>query len=707
MGLSNDLISQFVRVTKDENKENKETTVYGVAKKVNGEFYVKLDGSDLLTPMSTTADVEDGERVTISIKDHAATITGNISSPAARTDTVQKINSIVTTQDSTIKTINSNVATISSNVKIFNSSFKIEDGVVTGIKGVDTEWITTESLEADSAKIKDLQAIKANVTDLNAEKIRVDNLLATKANVTDLNVEKARIDTLESNTITTDYLTANYITANDIKATYLTTSNAELEYAKINTLDSKYAKIDLANIETANVGILLNKVGLISDATIVDGHVTGYLDAVEVNANNITAGTLTVDRLIITGSDKSIVYEINKSTGLTATEIPTDTIHGDAITKRSIAADHIIAGAITSNEIHSSAITSDKIAANAVTAEKISVTDLESIAAKIGSFDINNALYSNEHSSYNSNVLGVYIGSDYISLGSGGKTWLKSDGSVSIGSGDITYDAINSTLNITADSIKIGSEELITSNDLSTELSNYSTVTQTSDAISTAVNSAKTEINNGITETLSNYSTVTQTSDAIESRVVSVEQTADNAMAKADSNETVILNSISAIQQLSHAISMLVVDDNGGTLFEQTEDGWRFNISELKNNVDINKNNIETVNNDINNIKATSQENEDLLNSIDYKTSYITVSNDENGNPCLELGKEDNDFKVRITNTSIDFMEGSTKIAYINNESLYIEKAIIKNELEIGEDSGFIWTKRENGNMGLQWVGGE
>ena len=63
MGLSNDLISQFVRVTKDENKENKETTVYGVAKKVNGEFYVKLDGSDLLTPMSTTADVEDGERV--------------------------------------------------------------------------------------------------------------------------------------------------------------------------------------------------------------------------------------------------------------------------------------------------------------------------------------------------------------------------------------------------------------------------------------------------------------------------------------------------------------------------------------------------------------------------------------------------------------------------------------------------------------------
>ena len=82
------------------------------------------------------------------------------------------------------------------------------------------------------------------------------------------------------------------------------------------------------------------------------------------------------------------------------------------------------------------------------------------------------------------------------------------------------------------------------------------------------------------------------------------------------------------------------------------------------------------------------------------------MTTDDNGDPCIELGKSDNDFKVRITNTSIDFMEGSSRIAYLSNRSLYIEKAIIKDELQIGEGSGYVWKKRSNGHMGLRWVGG-
>ena len=66
MNLSSDLISQFVKVTNDSKKENNETTVYATVV-YNGKPYVKLDGSDLLTPISTTADVKDGERVTDNI----------------------------------------------------------------------------------------------------------------------------------------------------------------------------------------------------------------------------------------------------------------------------------------------------------------------------------------------------------------------------------------------------------------------------------------------------------------------------------------------------------------------------------------------------------------------------------------------------------------------------------------------------------------
>ena len=88
------------------------------------------------------------------------------------------------------------------------------------------------------------------------------------------------------------------------------------------------------------------------------------------------------------------------------------------------------------------------------------------------------------------------------------------------------------------------------------------------------------------------------------------------------------------------------------------------------------------------------------------KTAYIVMTTDENGDPCIELGKEDNPFKVRITNTSVDFLEGSSRIAYVNNKALYIEKAVVKNELQIGDAQGFIWATRSNGNMGLRKVGG-
>lgn len=90
MALSNELISQFVKITNDKPQPKKETTVYGTVVNDGGTTYVKIDGSELLTPVSSTVDAKDGERVTVMIKNHVAIVTGNISSPAARTDDVQE-----------------------------------------------------------------------------------------------------------------------------------------------------------------------------------------------------------------------------------------------------------------------------------------------------------------------------------------------------------------------------------------------------------------------------------------------------------------------------------------------------------------------------------------------------------------------------------------------------------------------------------------
>ena len=83
MSLSKDLISQFVKATKDQTAVKKESIVHGTVVIYNDKTYVKIDGSDLLTPAESLSSVEEGERVSITIKDHTATITGNYTATSA------------------------------------------------------------------------------------------------------------------------------------------------------------------------------------------------------------------------------------------------------------------------------------------------------------------------------------------------------------------------------------------------------------------------------------------------------------------------------------------------------------------------------------------------------------------------------------------------------------------------------------------------
>lgn len=189
---------------------------------------------------------------------------------------------------------------------------------------------------------------------------------------------------------------------------------------------------------------------------------------------------------------------------------------------------------------------------------------------------------------------------------------------------------------------------------------------------------------------------------------------ANNAQNKANENENRISISESMIKVLSDKICSVVQDENGSSILTQGSNGFQFDLTAIEKNLnkaatELNNlsGSVENANNIIANLNQTVED-------IGKKTAYIKMTIDENGKPCIELGKDGNDtFKVRITNTSIDFLDGTSKIAYINNQSLYIEKAVIKSELQIGErkDSqgilhGFVWATRTNGNMGLRKVGG-
>lgn len=84
MELSKVIIDDFAKVTNDDRHISQNTTLYGTIKVNDDKNYVQLDGSDLLTPCSSSVNVKDGERVMVVVGGHEAVVTGNMSSPAAR-----------------------------------------------------------------------------------------------------------------------------------------------------------------------------------------------------------------------------------------------------------------------------------------------------------------------------------------------------------------------------------------------------------------------------------------------------------------------------------------------------------------------------------------------------------------------------------------------------------------------------------------------
>lgn len=193
--------------------------------------------------------------------------------------------------------------------------------------------------------------------------------------------------------------------------------------------------------------------------------------------------------------------------------------------------------------------------------------------------------------------------------------------------------------------------------------------------------------------------------ELIDENTQKAQDAANEANGKADATEHRVTVAESTIKQLSDSISMLVTDSKGSSMMTQTSNGWTFNIGSITDAINSAANSIDNLSGSLSQTNNVVNNLNQLANDLSKKTAYINMTTDETGAPCIELGKTGNDFKVRITNTSVDFIQGSSKIAYVSNQALFIERAIIKSELQVGEKQGFIWKTRSNGNMGLRWFG--
>ena len=103
MALNPELVSQLVKVTNDRGRGNQNYTIYGTVTTDGDRNYVKMDGSDLSTPIETTVEINEGDRVIVEVKNHTATVTGNTSNPAIGVKTAGELRSEISQTASEIR----------------------------------------------------------------------------------------------------------------------------------------------------------------------------------------------------------------------------------------------------------------------------------------------------------------------------------------------------------------------------------------------------------------------------------------------------------------------------------------------------------------------------------------------------------------------------------------------------------------------------
>lgn len=658
MALSNDLISQFAKIVgSNETKKETKTTAYGKTVVYNGKTYVKLDGSELLTPVNSTVSVEDNDRVTVSIEDHTATITGNLSDPSASSKKVSE---------------NSN--------KISEFEIVIADKVNT--KELEAEKGRIDDLVSDNVTIKEtLTATNASIKKLVAEDVEINKTLtAQDATIKELDTEKLDAKHAEITYATIEELKATNADVYNLNATYgefeeLTTKNFEAVSAdieKLNTdkLNSKeaeitYANIDFSNIEMAAVKELFTKSGIIKDLVVGDQSITGELVGVTIKGDLIEAGTVKADRLVVKGSD-GLYYALNVAAGVTTSAEVSEAelqngLHGDVLVKKS------------------------------VVAEKIAVDDLVAFDATIGGFKItSNSLYSGVKESVDNTTRGTYLDDEgQIALGDS-NYYLK----YYHDDEDDTYK-----LSVVADSVLFGSS----GKNIESELSSIEQSIENTESSSNSSASKIEQLRSLMSQLITDEEGNTLMTETPESYVLTTETLTGVS--------GTILQGVSTTT--GEAVYLATDSTNAGTYYSVVDSVYykvsytpatcTFSIADLESTINNTNSELSSLSGHLSSIDSTVVSIQQAVDDLGLIGGYIYIDNEfETGGttvPAIILGESDSDFKVVITNKQIAFMEGASVPAYISGQTLIAQTIDVEKELKQG---GFSWIVHD-GNLGLVW----
>ena len=468
MAVPNELIAKFAKLSK-ESKIQRETTVFGTTVEYGGKLYVKMDGSDLLTPVATTSEISAGERVTVMVKDHTATVTGNISNPSASKGTTDAIEDEITTINATI------------------GNFEL----------VIADKVNTNELQAEVAKINELMALKANIVDLNVtnatikdlnvQVANIDKALITKADIVDLNAANAEINTLKANYADIETLVGGNLTMDNIQSLVLTSSKVTVDNAFI-----KDAMIDRVSADKINAGTInTNNVNIQSEdgSMLLQGSLQQFKDAegnVRIQIGKDASGDFT---FALYGADGQ--GQLINQNGITASAI------GDGLIVNSMVSDNAnISGSKLDID---SVITEVNGSTTTIKSSKIYFDDKKQTLDV--AFNTLNTTVDNTSSTVSSHTTSINTMQGQISTLISDTTIINDDGTTTS-----IKDAFSS-MEQTVDgfSTKIGSLETTMDDGFKSVDSKISSVEQTVDSLTSSMSSTTTEletIKNNVNDTV-------------------------------------------------------------------------------------------------------------------------------------------------------------------------------------------------------------
>ena len=595
---------------------------------------------------------------------------------------------------------------------------QIEDGVITSAK--------IGAGEIQTANIHDAAITTAKIVDGAVKNAKIENGAIDTAKIADAAITNAKIGGAAIGTaniqdgaiVRAKILDGEIVTAKiadlavtGAKIADLAVTTAKIAQAAITNAQIANAAVDTAQIALGAITAALIAQGAVGTAQIADASITDA-KIVELTANKINAGTLSVERLIIRGNNQSLIYAINNMGQLVSAEV--DTIDGYVLTERTITADKIVVHSITANELAAHTITANEILAGTITGNEIAAATIEGSNIKAGTLTTSHVAADFGQSLDLSSNQSVAISVERAMAGMevGGRNYVLNSDSENTGTDDLIAryslaEAMEEDEKYTI-SLSISMEDLsritVRTSDGDMVLATISlddVGIQTAKATFTAeYASGKSPEDNpsygdiliyrepagdadpGTTTVhwvkLERGALATDYTAAPEDGEASLEQKLSSVRAQISNEGDSIRQEVQATYALASDMSQ--VKTQVGTLSQQSESNFTWAVTRI------------------------NQLQEDLTNAHEATEEELAIfrtymSFDENG---LVIGKTGNPFTFRVVNDRLAFYMNDTEVAYLSNNKLYVTQAEILSKLIIGH---FAFEPQTNGNLSLIYNG--